>query len=105
MNRIYREPGLTLIKLGRYGLNIGRGFTGYASLRRWPWALYDFADHVSVDSDRQAWADGVLSAGLPGIGYAYECWKCGEWHNGTADTMEQVKAIRQDLNVKVKVIG
>lgn len=66
MKRIYHEPGITLIKLGRYGLNIGRGFSGYWSIRAWPWALYDFADHVDTSSDRQAWADGVLSAGYPG---------------------------------------
>ena len=105
MKRIYHEPGLTLIKLGRYGLNIGRNFTGYATIRTWRWALYDFADHVSTDSDKQAWADGVLAAGYPAIAYKYECWECGEWHNGTADSRDELKNIRQALNVKVKVIG
>lgn len=65
MKRIYHEPGLTLIKLGRYGLNIGRNFSGYWSLRTWKWALYDFADHVDAFGDKAAWADGVLSAGYP----------------------------------------
>ena len=105
MKRIYHEPGLTLIKLGRYGLNIGRKFTGYATIRTWRWALYDFADHVSTDSARQAWAHGVLAAGTPGIRYTYECWKCSQRHHGKADSMKEIKAIRKDLNIEVKVIG
>ena len=40
---------LMLIKLGRYGLNVGSGFTGSISLRSWEWARYDFADHFSFD--------------------------------------------------------
>lgn len=104
MKRIYLEPGLALIKLGRYGLNIGRNFTGYASIRTWPWAVYDFADHVSPIGDKAAWADGVLAAGTPGIRYTYECWKCSELHHGKADSMKEIKAIQRDLNIKVEVI-
>lgn len=40
---------LMLIKLGRYGLNVGSGFTGSISLRSWEWARYDYADHFSYD--------------------------------------------------------
>lgn len=38
---------LMLIRLGRYGLNLGPGFSGYWSLRSWEWARYDYADHFS----------------------------------------------------------
>ena len=105
MKRIYHEPGLTLIKLGPYGLNIGRGFTGYWSIRPWKWALYDFADHVATDSGREAWAAGVLAAGTPGIRYTYECWKCSQLHYGKANSMKEIKAMRKDLNIGVEVIG
>ena len=50
---------LMLIKLGRYGLNLGRGFTGRISLRSWEWARYDYADHFSFKflpgSDLHRW--------------------------------------------------
>lgn len=105
MKKIYHEPGLTLIKLGGYGLNIGRNFSGYASIRTWAWAVYDFADHVSPIGDKAAWADGVLAAGYPDIAYKYECWECDEWHHGSAGTMAEIKAIGQNLNVRMKVIG
>lgn len=39
------------------------------------------------------------------ITYEYECWKCDEWHTGSANTMAEIKAIEQDLQVKVKVVG
>jgi hypothetical protein len=38
---------LVLIRLGRYGLNLGSGFTGRISLRSWEWARYDYADHFT----------------------------------------------------------
>ncbi len=38
---------LLLIRLGRYGLNLGTGFSGHWSLRSWEWARYDYADHFS----------------------------------------------------------
>ena len=38
---------IMLIRLGRYGLNLGTGFTGYWSLRSWEWAKYDYGDHFS----------------------------------------------------------
>ena len=61
MRQIYRDKGLLLIPLpGNKGLNIGRNFTGYASIRDWPWAVYDFADHVSPGSSKSDWADVVL---------------------------------------------
>lgn len=66
MRKIYRDKGLLLIPLpGNKGLNVGRNFTGYASIREWPWAVYDFADHVSVYSGKAEWADNVLAAGYP----------------------------------------
>jgi hypothetical protein len=50
---------LVLIRLGRYGLNLGRGFTGRISLRSWEWARYDYADHFSFKflpgSDLHRW--------------------------------------------------
>lgn len=42
-----RGGWLLLIKLGRYGLNLGTGFSGYWMLRSWEWACYDFADHFT----------------------------------------------------------
>lgn len=61
MRRIEHEPGLTLIPLPfGYGLNIGRNFSGYWSIRTWAWAVYDFADHVEPGSSKSAWADYVL---------------------------------------------
>lgn len=38
---------MLLIKLGKYGLNLGSGFSGYWSLRSWEWARYDFTDHFT----------------------------------------------------------
>jgi hypothetical protein len=38
---------ILLIRLGRYGLNLGTGFSGYWSLRSWDWARYDYADHYT----------------------------------------------------------
>jgi hypothetical protein len=66
MRKIYRDKGLLLLPLpGNRGLNIGRNFSGYWSVRSWPWAVYDFADHVSPAADKAAWADNVLKAGYP----------------------------------------
>jgi hypothetical protein len=66
MRKIYRDKGLLLIPLpGNRGLNIGRKFTGYCSIREWPWAVYDFADHVSPWSNKADWADSVLADGYP----------------------------------------
>ncbi len=66
MRQIYRDKGLLLIPLpGNTGLNIGRNFTGYWSIREWPWAVYDFADHVTPGGSKSAWADSVLAAGYP----------------------------------------
>jgi len=39
------------------------------------------------------------------ISYTYECWKCSEDHYGSADNMEELKAIEQNLSVEVRVIG
>lgn len=39
------------------------------------------------------------------ISFSYECWKCSEDHYGSADTMEELRAIEHNLNVKVKIIG
>jgi hypothetical protein len=62
MRRIYREPGLLLIPLPfGYGLNVGRNFSGYWSVRTWAWAVYDFADHVCTGSSKSEWADTVLA--------------------------------------------
>ena len=47
--RGFRGGWLLLIKLGRYGLNLGTGFTGFCSLRSWEWARYDYADHFSFN--------------------------------------------------------
>lgn len=87
MRKIYRDKGLLLIPLpGNKGLNVGRYFSGFWSIREWPWAVYDFADHVSPWSDKAEWADGVLRAGTPNVDkrprlqFTYECWKCSEWH-------------------------
>jgi hypothetical protein len=105
MRKIYRDKGLLLIPLpGNKGLNIGRYFTGYCTIRDWPWAVYDFADHVSPWSDKAEWAENVLEAGYPKITYRYECWKCTKDHYGSADNMEEIRYIQEDLNVKVRVI-
>jgi len=62
MRKIYRDKGLLLIPLpGNKGLNIGRYFTGYCTIRDWPWAVYDFADHVPTDSKQAAWAGDYLA--------------------------------------------
>jgi hypothetical protein len=47
-----RNPNgwLMLIRLGKYGLNLGTGFTGSVSLRSWLWARYDYADHFCLVS-------------------------------------------------------
>jgi hypothetical protein len=44
---------------GGLGLNIGRGFSGFASVRSWEWARFDFADHEPLGSER--WAAVQLS--------------------------------------------
>lgn len=31
---------------GGRGMNIGRGFSGFVSVRSWDWARYDHADHI-----------------------------------------------------------
>jgi hypothetical protein len=38
------------------------------------------------------------------ISFTYECWKCSEDHQGSAESMEEIRYIEEDLNVKVKVI-
>jgi len=70
MRKIYRDKGLLLIPLpGNKGLNVGRNFTGNCTIRNWPMALYDFADHVSVYSKHWPWAEEVL-------GVVHECPRC-----------------------------
>lgn len=62
MRRIYRDKGLLLIPLpGNRGLNVGRRFSGHWSIREWPWAVYDFADHVSTESKQAPWAGDYLA--------------------------------------------
>ena len=38
------------------------------------------------------------------IPYEYECWKCSEWHKGTAENQEELTAIAQDIGVLVRVL-
>jgi hypothetical protein len=36
--------------------------------------------------------------------YEFECWKCDEWHNGTAETETELKEITELLGVTVRLI-
>jgi hypothetical protein len=61
---------------GGLGLNIGRGFSGFASVRSWEWARFDFADHEPLGSER--WAAVQLSkspeAAAP-FAQAWDTWQ------------------------------
>lgn len=45
---------------GGLGMNIGRGYSGFVSVRSWEWAKYDHADHMEEEN---RWATMNLSRG------------------------------------------
>lgn len=72
------EGSLWLLPLpGGLGLNIGRGYSGFASVRSWEWARYDHADHIEAGL-QERWVDVQLSkspeAAAP-FAQAWDTWQ------------------------------
>lgn len=56
------------------GLNIGKGFSGFAALRSYEWAAYDHADHKGYGT---RWAEQRLSQD-PTASHPFAVW-FDEW--------------------------
>ena len=62
---------------GGLGLNIGRGYSGFASVRSWEWARYDHADHIEAGL-QERWVSVQLSKGPHGstpFAVAFDEWQ------------------------------